>query len=103
MEVVWVSPEALEKASKSFDADGKGKADIVFITDGMAHLDENWIKQFNAERERVGVRLYSVYIGGAYDMRYNGGPVGLLEKISDVVIPVADLKPESVKQIFERV
>lgn len=98
-----VLTEALEKASTSFDADGKGKADIVFITDGQAHLDEKWIEGFNKERERTGVRVYSVYIGGAYDMRYQGGPVELLEKISDVVIPVAELKPAAVKEIFKKV
>lgn len=98
-----VLTEALEKASKQFDQDGKGKADIIFITDGMANLGDDWIKRFNDERNRIGVRLYSVYIGGAYDMRYDTGPTGLLGKISDVVIPVADLKPESVKQIFEKV
>lgn len=98
-----VLTEALEKASKSFDDSGKGKADIVFLTDGMAHLDEDWIKQFNAERERVGVRVYSVYIGGAYDTRYSEGPLGLLNKISDAAIPVAELNPQSVKHIFEKV
>ena len=98
-----VLTEALEKASKHFDRTGKGKADIVFITDGMAHLDETWIANFNAERERVGVRVYSVYIGGAYDMRYDGGPAGLLGKISDAVIPVSELRPEAVKRIFEKV
>jgi len=98
-----VLTEALEKASKQFDASGKGKADIVFITDGMASLTEDWIKQFNDERNRIGVRLYSVYIGGARDMSHKTGPVGLLDQISDVVIPVADLKPQSVKQIFEKV
>lgn len=98
-----VLTEALDKASNAFDGDGKGKADIVFLTDGMAHLDDSWIEGFNKERERVGVRVYSVYIGGAYDMRYNGGPVGLLEKLSDAVIPVSDLKPEAVKDIFAKV
>lgn len=98
-----VLTEALEKASKSFDAQGKGKADIVFITDGMAHLDDDWIAKYNAERERVGVRQYSVYIGGAYDMSRATGPAGLLTKISDAVISVSELKPESAKKIFEQV
>lgn len=98
-----VLTEALEKASKSFDGDGKGKADIVFITDGMAHLDEQWIENFNRERERVGVRVYSVYIGGSYDYGHSGGPLGLLEKISDACIPVTELNPQSVKQVFEKV
>lgn len=98
-----VLTEALEKASKSFDGDGKGKADIVFVTDGMSHLDESWIKQFNEERNRVGVRVYSVYIGGSYDYGHTGGPLGLLEKISDATIPVTELKPESVEAIFQKV
>lgn len=98
-----VLTEALEKASKSFDDESKGKADIVFITDGQAHLEESWIEQFNKERNRVGVRVYSVYIGGAYDTRYQAGPLSLLEKISDAAIPVNELKPESAQKIFERV
>ena len=98
-----VLTEALEKASKSFDDGGRSKADIVFITDGMAHLEDAWIKQFNEERNRVGVRVYSVYIGGAYDTRHHDGPLGLLEKISDATIPVAELKPESVREVFARV
>lgn len=98
-----VLTEALEKATKAFDDGGQSKADIVFITDGQAHLDDNWIKQFNEERARTGVRVYSVYIGGAYDMSYHNGPVSLLEKISDAVIPVKDLRPESASLIFQKV
>ena len=98
-----VLTEALERASKAFEDGGKSKADIVFITDGMAHLDDQWIKEFNKERNRVGVRVYSVYIGGAYDTRHHDGPLGLLEKISDATIPVSELKPESVEQVFRKV
>jgi uncharacterized protein with von Willebrand factor type A (vWA) domain len=98
-----VLTEALEKASRSFDGEGKGKADIVFITDGCANLEEQWIKDFNAERNRVGVRMYSVYIGGSYDYGRSGGPLGLLEKISDACIPVTELKPESVEKVFQKV
>lgn len=98
-----VLTEALEKASKSFDGDGKGKADIVFITDGCAHLEDQWIKDFNAERNRVGVRMYSVYIGGSYDYGGSAGPLGLLEKISDACIPVTELKPEAVEKVFQKV
>jgi uncharacterized protein with von Willebrand factor type A (vWA) domain len=98
-----VLEEALKRASDSFDDANKGKADIVFITDGMAHLDESWIEGFNKERNRVGVRMYSVYIGGSYDYGHTGGPLGLLEKISDACIPVTELKPESVKEVFAKV
>lgn len=98
-----VLTEALEKATAAFDDAGKPKADIVFVTDGQAHLDDEWIANFNKERERTGVRVYSIYIGGAYDMSHKGGPVELLEKISDAVIPVSELKPEAAKLIFEKV
>jgi uncharacterized protein with von Willebrand factor type A (vWA) domain len=98
-----VLEEALDKATNAFDGEGKGKADIVFLTDGQAALSEQWIADFNKERERVGVRVYSVYVGGAYDMSGRSGPLALLEKISDACIPVAELKPESVQEIFAKV
>lgn len=98
-----VLTEALERAVKSFDDDERGKSDIVFITDGCAHLEDSWIEGFNSERKRAGVRMFSVYIGGSYDYGHTGGPLGLLEKISDGVIPVSELKPEAVKAVFEKV
>jgi uncharacterized protein with von Willebrand factor type A (vWA) domain len=98
-----VLTEALATASTSFDQHGKGKADIVFITDGAAHLSDEWITAFNAERQRIGVRMYSVYVGGAQDMENRSTPLALLHKISDVVIPVTDLVPQSAEKIFARV
>lgn len=98
-----VLSEALEKATTYFDGEGKDKADILFITDGQANLGDGWIKEYNAERERVGVRLYSVFIGGAHDMRHKEGPLERLEKISDACIPVSELTGAAVKEVFERV
>lgn len=95
--------EALEHASTAFDGEGKGRADVLFITDGNAPLSEEWIAGFKAEKARVGVRLYSVYIGGAEDMRGKSGPLALLQKISDVTIPIRELKPEGVREVFVRV
>ena len=98
-----VLTEALERAEKCFTGESKGKADIVFITDGQSYLDEEWIEDFNRRRKEIGVRIYSVYIGGAWDMTYENGPVSLLQRISDIVIPVSDLRPEAVTDIFARV
>lgn len=97
-----VLTEALQKASTAFDGEARGKADIVFVTDGFATLTDEWITNFNAERARVGVRVYSVFIGGAYDI---GGksPVNILDRISDAVIPVRDLEPEAARRIFAKV
>lgn len=98
-----VLTEGLKRASEQFDGEGKGKADIVFITDGRANLSSDWIAKFNAERQRIGVRVYSVYIGGAYDTRGKEGPLGLLQQISDATIPVKELRPSAVETVFQRV
>lgn len=96
--------EALSRVVKQ-DEEGAEKADIVFITDGQAYLSEEWLKQFNDERERVGCRVFSVYIGGARDMwdTRHGGPTQLLDKFSDVVIPVSELRTDSVRDVFAQV
>ena len=97
-----VLTDALAKASTAFDGEARGKADIVFLTDGLANLTDEWITGYNAERARVGVRQYSVFITGAPDT--NGqSPASILDRISDVVIPVRDLQPESVREIFAKV
>lgn len=97
-----VLDEALSKASTAFDGEAKGKADVVFITDGEAKLSPSWITAFNAERARTGVRVYSVLITGADDI---GAliPATVLDQVSDIVIPVRDLEPESARRIFASV
>lgn len=98
-----VLDEMLQLASASFDDESKPKADLVFLTDGEARLSDAWIDRFNAERARTGVRMFSVYIGGARDMAHKVGPLALLDRISDVVIPVRELRPESARLIFSQV
>lgn len=98
-----VLEEALKLASEAFDDESKPKADIVFVTDGEAGLADAWIERFNVERARVSVRVFAVYIGGAADMTGKVGPLALLQRISDVTIPVRDLKPESARTIFAQV
>lgn len=101
-----VLEEALHLASTAFDHEAKGKADIVFITDGQSHLSNEWIEDFNRERERVGVRVFSVYIGGSYlaaDMQAKTGPLGLLDKISDACLPISELRPDEAREIFAKV
>lgn len=98
-----VLTESLKRAVEQFDGEGKSKADIVFVTDGMANLSDEWIADFNKERQRAGVRMYSVYIGGSHDYGHTSGPLGLLERISDGCVPVSELKPESAETIFQHV
>lgn len=97
--------EALERARQDFESNSKTNADIVFVTDGCAALDDDWIDKFNEERERIKAQVFSVYVTGARDAYHmerlvESGPVKLLQRISDHVIPVTDLTEEAVGDIF---
>jgi len=85
-----VLTESLNKCQTMFDGEGKGKADIVFITDGQARLDQNWIDQFVSERDRIGARIFGIYIS-AYDSIASSA-LQLMEKFCTVVIPVKALE-----------
>lgn len=91
-----VLTEALEKASGDLE-----RADIVFITDGASHLTDEWIADYNTRRKAANVRLFSVYIGGAYDTRHS--PVNLLEKFSDGVVAINELTPQAMSRVFQSV
>jgi uncharacterized protein with von Willebrand factor type A (vWA) domain len=98
-----VLTEALGRAKAKFTEKNEVKADIVFITDGQAYLDDKWIETFNKERNEIGVRVFSVYIS-AYDSS-RGPAVKLLEKFSDIVLPVKALavNDESTATIFSTI
>lgn len=96
-----VLTEALERCEE-YGKRGAEKADILFITDGQAHLTEQWIEDFNDRRKEHGTRVFSVFIGGAYDY-YGSAPVQLLESFSDVVIPVKELSEGAMAKVFKTV
>lgn len=98
-----VLDEAMRRVSTSFDGQGKDKADIVFVTDGQARLGRAWLDAFNAERARTGVRVYSVFVSGAYDMNRASAPLEVLRSFSDEVIHVQDLQPQAVGAVFAKV
>lgn len=85
-----VLTEALQRCETMFDSEGKGKADIVFITDGEAYLDKAWIDQFVEKRDKIGARIFGIYIS-AYDSS-RGSATRLLEKFCQVVVPVKALE-----------
>lgn len=96
-----VLSEALARVSEEFGK-GRERSDVVFLTDGQAHLDQAWLDKFNEEKKRVGCRVFGVFVGGAYDY-YGDSGTKVLEGFSDGVINVKDLKPESVEAIFAAV
>jgi len=85
-----VLTEALQRCETMFESEGKGKADIVFITDGEAYLDQAWIDKFVKRRDEIGARIFGIYIS-AYDSS-RGSATRLLEKFCQVVVPVKALE-----------
>ena len=85
-----VLTEALAKCETMFDAEGKGKADIVFITDGEARLDQKWIDEFVEKRDKIGARVFGIYIS-AYDSS-RGSATKLLKSFCQTVVPVRALE-----------
>jgi uncharacterized protein with von Willebrand factor type A (vWA) domain len=98
-----VLERSLARITEQHD-NGLTKADIVFITDGQANLGEEWLKEFNEEKERTGCRVFGIYIGGASDMysSHRKGPE-TLALFSDLVIPVSDLQVDAMRDVFAQV
>lgn len=90
----------MEKATDAYDENGENRADIVFVTDGWANLSDAWVERFLAEKERVGCRVWGIFISGASDVSSTSTPLRTLETFSDVVIPLGDLKHDSLGQVF---
>jgi len=44
---------------------GAVKADIVFATDGMCSVDDQWLTEFKKEQDRLGFQVWGVNIGGS--------------------------------------
>jgi uncharacterized protein with von Willebrand factor type A (vWA) domain len=74
-----VVKRALEIASES-EYEG---ADILLITDALCRLDDSFVERILAEKERRGLRLYSVLIGASSN--------GELERYSERVWALSDL------------
>jgi uncharacterized protein with von Willebrand factor type A (vWA) domain len=80
----------LDAAVKLLDAEyntaGKQKADIVFITDGTAPVDEYWLTTWREAKKRLGFRCFGISVGPWADK-----DTGALEEICDDVRRIEDL------------
>lgn len=90
----------IQKAGNAYDELGESRADIVFVTDGAAPLNDAWLEHFLEEKERVGCRVWGIYIGGAHDVPDTSWPLATLNRFSDVVISVHELKHDSLRNVF---
>ncbi|MGE7920695.1 VWA domain-containing protein [Viridibacillus sp. NPDC093762] len=70
------------------------KADIIFITDGSASLDEYTVENFNAFKEKKEARMLSLIIGeNENDMA--------LKKVSDKVVKITNFTDDAAFEAFE--
>jgi uncharacterized protein with von Willebrand factor type A (vWA) domain len=53
----------LDKLKAEFDAKGWTKSDIVFITDGICGVSDEWLQSFQEEQEKIGFKVYGIAIG----------------------------------------
>ena len=72
-------------------------ADIIFITDGEATIPNNVMKTLTEDRRKVGINLYSFFIGNGYSRIPE-----VLTQISDEIFNVEDLteKSSGLKKVF---
>lgn len=54
---------ALDTLRAQYDKDGAIKGDIVFITDGICGVPDEWLKEFKEEQERLGFRVWGILLG----------------------------------------
>lgn len=55
--------QALDKLRDQHERFGGVKGDIVFCTDGICGVSEDWLKEFKAEQERLGFRVWGILLG----------------------------------------
>ncbi|MBF6611578.1 MAG: VWA domain-containing protein [Chloroflexi bacterium] len=71
-------------------------ADVVCISDGLTVLSKGVISDWQSCRERRGMRCYSVLLGTQQGRN-------LLDQISDQVLSLADLSPDSDEDVLKSV
>ena len=76
---------AVELLEADYNTTGRRKADLVFITDGIAAVEEDWLRDWRAVKKRLGFRCFGVAIGDEAE------PEGVLEEICDDVRQIEDL------------
>lgn len=86
---------ALDHLKAEFDENGYVKGDIVFATDGACGVNDQWMKEFKAEQERMGFTVWGIMIGGGY----SDEPLATI--CDKRVLTIKDLKGgEDIRDIF---
>jgi len=59
--------KALDILKTEHAANGVVNGDIVFCTDGICGVDENWLREFKSQQEALGFRVFGIAIGCPYN------------------------------------
>lgn len=81
---------------------GKRRADILFITDGIASVSPDFLTNFNRQREEQGFRVWSVAINPNAQSAEHIAPT--LAPFSDNVRSISDfIDPSSMSDVFRHI
>lgn len=84
---------ARERLAADFERTGYTEADIVFVTDGQAHVSAEEQEEHLAEMDRIGAKTWGILLGGATGLEplrtLCGGQVA---RIADVLNPAKGLR-----------
>lgn len=86
--------QPLEKAISVINKDRFNNADIIFITDGEAHVSKSFIEKFNKKKEEKNFHLLSLVIGHRANER-------TVTHFSDRVVKIRDFNDEGSFEAFE--
>lgn len=93
----FVTPlsRSLDLLKEQYEKEGSVSGDIVFCTDGICGVPDDWMEAFKSEQARLGFRVWGIIIGGGSDSE----PLaticdGRVFEISDLI------SGEDIKEIF---
>ncbi|MFF7995062.1 VWA domain-containing protein [Kitasatospora xanthocidica] len=79
--------EAVTLLEAEYNAEGRRRGDIVFITDGECEVGEDWMRDWNEARHLLGFRTFGVAIGSPRTT----APGGVLDALCDNLRSIDDL------------
>ena len=72
-------------------ATGRRQGDIVLITDGLAAVDEGWMRDYQDAKHTLGFRTFGVAIGTEREIRRATEPGSVLDALCDNLRGINDL------------
>lgn len=88
--------KALDVLREQYERDSSVKADIVFCTDGICGVPEDWLKEFKAEQARLGFKVWGILIG--YQVNIDTEPLNTI--CDNRILTLKDLLHDSARTIF---